>query len=102
MNRKQITDWLIKILNAPDTPFSDVTQGGTIGDLIVQITTGERFTITVAPLKDGEDIAELQNYKNLISIYMEITLMQMKKQRILSDEEYIEIWSRISKDAGAM
>ena len=99
--RKEITETIIQSLQE-DTQISSVTQDDTVGTLIVQTTAGERFTITTAPLKDNENATELQNYKNFFTIYMEIMLMQMKKQHILSDEEYIEIWSRISEHAGAI
>lgn len=49
-------------------------------------------------LEDGEGV-ELELYKHYFAIQAEILLMQMKKQGILSSDEYKKIWSRVSEYA---
>lgn len=96
MNKQELTDWLFTALDKPDTPFSEVVQDGTCGALIVGTAAGGRFRISAAPLEDGGETGELQTYKNFFTICMEMMLMQMKNQHILSVEEYSRIWSRVS------
>lgn len=97
MTKEKIVDLFFKILNEQDELILNVTKDDSKGNLVIRVPTGECFLVKVDLLEESEDIMELRACKNLFAIYAEITLMELRRCGFISNDEYREIWSRVSE-----
>lgn len=97
MTKENIIDLFFKILNEQDEFILNVSKNNSNNNLVIQAPTGECFLVQIDLLEDSEDIMELRACKNLFAIYAEITLMEMRRCGFISNDEYREIWSRVSE-----
>lgn len=100
MTKEKIMDLLFEMLKEQDKCTFDVTQDSEKNTLKIQVPTGEGYVIAIDPAEDYR--AKFQIDKGLSGVYVQITLLAMQQNGLISADEYQELWGRVKNKGGLL